>query len=92
MTDPATTCLTHPVVCNDLSLSFSAYGPGWGYVAIRLPVDVIRDKLGAESTTPEQLLVAFESNRDRIAGAVNRRTLPNDGRHIQLDKSDFLDI
>ncbi|WP_412026225.1 hypothetical protein [Burkholderia cepacia] len=82
-------CLTYPVVCDDLSLSFSAYGTGWGYVAIKLPADVIREKLGAHTATPEQLLAAFESNRERIAVAVNRHALPSDGRHIQLDKSDF---
>ena len=88
MTDSAT-CLTSPVVCDDLSLSFSAYGADWGYVAIKLPVDVIRETLGANTATPEQLLTAFESNREKIAVAVNRHTLPNDGRHILLDKSDF---
>ncbi|MPV67457.1 hypothetical protein [Burkholderia sp. BE17] len=88
MTDSAT-CLTYPVVCDDLSLSFSAYGTGWGYVAIKLPANIIREKLGANTATPEQLLTAFESNREKIAVAVNRHALPNDGRHIQLDKSDF---
>ncbi|WP_321781912.1 hypothetical protein [Burkholderia pyrrocinia] len=88
MTDSAT-CLTYPVVCDDLSLSFSAYGAGWGYVAIKLPADVIREKLGANTATHEQLLAAFESNRVRIAVAINRHALPNDGRHIQLGKSDF---
>lgn len=88
MTDLATR-LTCPIVCDDLSLSFSAYGTGWGYVAIKLPSDIIRDKLGADTATPEQLLTAFESNREKITVAVNRHALPNDGRHIQLDKSDF---
>ncbi|MFJ1211578.1 hypothetical protein [Burkholderia pyrrocinia] len=88
MTDSAT-CLTYPIVCDDLSLSFSAYGTGWGYVAIKLPSDIIREKLGANTAAPEQLLTAFESNRDKITIAVNRHALPSDGRHIQLDKSDF---
>lgn len=88
MTD-STTCLTYPVVCDDLSLSFSAYGTGWGYVAIKLPADVIRAKLGANTATPEQMLTAFESNREKIAVAVNRHALPNDGRHLQLGTSDF---
>lgn len=88
MTAPAT-CLTYPIVCDDLSLSFSAYGTGWGYVAIKLPSDIIREKLGAHTATPEQLLTAFESNREKIVVAVNRHALPNDGRHIRLDKSDF---
>ncbi|PRG08723.1 hypothetical protein C6Q17_19795 [Burkholderia contaminans] len=82
-------CLTPPIVCDDLSLSFSAYGPGWGYVAIRLPAEVIREKLSASAAAPEHLLNAFERNRDKIAVAVNRHALPDDGRHIQLDKSDF---
>ncbi|WP_201752444.1 hypothetical protein [Burkholderia pyrrocinia] len=88
ITDSAT-CLTHPIVCDDLSLSFSAYGPGWGYVAIKLPADVIRERLGASTATPEQLLIAFECNREKITVAVNRHALPNDGRHVRLDKSDF---
>ncbi|WP_162631696.1 hypothetical protein [Burkholderia sp. JP2-270] len=88
MTDP-TTCLTYPIVCDDLSLSFSAYGTGWGYVAIKLPADIIREKLGANMATREQMLAAFESNRDKITIAVHRHALPSDGRHIQLDKSDF---
>ncbi|WP_128841707.1 hypothetical protein [Burkholderia catarinensis] len=88
MTDSAT-CLTYPIVGDDLSLSFSAYGAGWGYVAIKLPADVIREKLGAETAAPTQLLTAFESNREKITVAVNRHALPKDGRHIQLDKSDF---
>ncbi len=88
MTDH-TTCLTYPIVCDDLSLSFSAYGTGWGYVAVKLPANIIREKLGANTATPEQLLTAFESNRDRITIAVNQHALPSDGRHIQLDKSDF---
>lgn len=88
MTDSAT-CLTHLVVGDDLSLSFSAYGPGWGYVAIKLPADVVREKLGAETATPTQLLSAFESNREKITVAVNRHTLPKNGRHVQLVKSDF---
>ncbi|WP_137909989.1 MULTISPECIES: hypothetical protein [unclassified Burkholderia] len=82
-------CLTSPIVGDDLSLSFSAYGPGWGYVAIRLPAEVVREKLDASATASEHLLNAFESNRDKITVAVNRHTLPSDGQHIQLDKSDF---
>lgn len=82
-------CLTYPIVGDDLSLLFSAYGPGWGYVAIKLPADVIREKLGANMTTPEQLLAVFESNRDRIVIAVNQHALPSDGQHVQLDKSAF---
>lgn len=82
MTDSAT-CPTSPVVCDDPSLSFSAYGTGWG------TLHVIRETLGANTATPEQLLTAFESNREKIAVAVNRHTLPNDGRHILHDTSDF---
>ncbi|MBJ9625984.1 hypothetical protein KTE65_30450 [Burkholderia multivorans] len=82
-------CLTSPIVCDDLSLSFSAYGTGWGYVAIRLPAEVIREKLSGSAAAPEHLLNAFERNRDKIAVAVNRHALPDDGQHIQLDKSDF---
>ncbi|WGS40341.1 hypothetical protein LFL97_11340 [Burkholderia sp. JSH-S8] len=80
---------TYPVVCDDLSLSFSAYGNGWGYVAIKLPADVVREKLGTNAATPEQLLIAFESNREKVTLAVGRHKLPDDGRHIELDKSDF---
>ncbi|WP_322023804.1 hypothetical protein [Burkholderia sp. BCC1977] len=82
-------CLTSPIVDDDLSLSFSAYGPGWGYVAIKLPADIIREKLGAETAAPTQLLTVFESNRQKITAAVNRHALPSNGRRIQLDKSDF---
>nr|WP_175800302.1 hypothetical protein [Burkholderia anthina] len=88
MTDSAT-CLTRPVVGDDPSLFLSAYGSGWGYVAIKLPADVVREKLGAEAAASAQLLSAFESDREKIAVAVNRHTLPKDDRHVQLAKSDF---
>ncbi|WP_269504927.1 hypothetical protein [Burkholderia sp. IMCC1007] len=88
MTDH-TTCLTYPIACDDPSVSFSAYGTGWGHVAVKLPAEVIREKLGANTATPAQSLAAFESNRDKITIAVNQHAGPSDGRHIQLDKSDF---
>lgn len=83
------TGLTYPIVDDDPSLSFSAYGPGWRYVAIKIPVDVIREKFGAKTAAPTQLLTVFDSNREKITAAVNRHALPSNGRRIQLDQSDF---
>ncbi|KWC91798.1 hypothetical protein WL56_05765 [Burkholderia cepacia] len=83
------TCLTHPVVCDDSSLLFSAYGHGWGYAAVKLPAAVVCDKLGASTATPDRLVAAFELHQERIAHAISRHELPNHGERIQLNASDF---
>ncbi|AXK68042.1 hypothetical protein C6Q28_26690 [Burkholderia multivorans] len=83
------TCLTRPLVCDDSGLRFSAYGHGWGYVAVRLPAAVVCDKLGAGATTPDHLLATFELHQEQIARAISRHQLPNYGEAIQLDASDF---
>ncbi|KER70802.1 hypothetical protein HR51_20070 [Burkholderia cepacia] len=88
MTDSAT-CLTYPIVGDDPCRPLSTFGPGWGNVAIKLAADVIREKRGAPTATPTQLLTVFESNRETIAATVNRPTLTKDSPRIPLDKSDF---
>ncbi|WP_124500137.1 MULTISPECIES: hypothetical protein [unclassified Burkholderia] len=88
MSDDVTN-VTAPVYCEDAGLIFSAYRRGWGYVAFRLPADVIREKFGSDLETPEQLLAAFEGNRDHVALAISRHAPPESGQRIQLDSSDF---
>ncbi|MCA8102923.1 hypothetical protein [Burkholderia contaminans] len=83
------TCLTHPVVCDDSSLLFSAYGHGWGYAAVKLPAAVVLDKLGASAVTPDHLVAAFELHQERIARAISRHEVPDHGERIQLNASDF---
>ena len=85
----AITHLTPPIVWEDSSLHFSGYGNQWGYAAFKLPADVICEKLGAQAPTPDQLLAAFENNKERIAFAIAQRELPAGGQRIQLDASDF---
>lgn len=87
MTESA--CLTYPIVGDDPGRSHASYGPGWGYVAIKFPADVVREMRGAESAPPTQLLTVFDSNREKITAAANRQTVPKDGRRIPLDQSDF---
>lgn len=89
MSDETTHQLTVPVYCEDCGLIFSAYRYGWGYVAFRLPADVIREKFGNHAETPEQLITAFESNREQIFLAISRHQVPDCGQRIQLDLSDF---
>lgn len=87
--DSSVTCLTHPVVCDDSGLLFSAYGQGWGYAAVKLPAAVIRDRFGVTTTTPDWLLATFELHKVQIALAISRRELPSHGERIKLDASDF---
>ncbi|MDS0859406.1 DUF1488 domain-containing protein [Burkholderia pseudomultivorans] len=81
--------ITTPVVSDDFSLLFSAYGQGWGYIAFRLSADVICDKFGVSEASPELLLAAFERNRETIARVIGQRTPAGSGERIQLTRSDF---
>ncbi|WP_322041442.1 hypothetical protein [Burkholderia diffusa] len=85
----AITHLTTPIVKDDLSLSFSAFGNGWGFVACKLPLEVALETLHAESTTPTHLVAAFEANRAKIALAIGRHGMSDNGKPIQLNESDF---
>ncbi|RQT08439.1 hypothetical protein DF051_30920 [Burkholderia contaminans] len=75
----AITHFTAPTVGTDLSLTFSAFGLGWGYAASKLPRDVMIKALGVKATTREQLLAAFELNWAEIALAAGRHGWSDDG-------------
>lgn len=61
---------TPPVLSTAATLSFSAYGFGWGYRSFSLPYETVRERLGARDATEKQMKLAFELNQRRILQAV----------------------
>jgi hypothetical protein len=58
--------LSQPVLV-DSEIRFCAYCIGWGFCAYALPISVVRDSLGASDLSDQQLKMAFQVNRHRIA-------------------------
>lgn len=81
--------LTAPVFLDESTVWFSAYGFGWGYCAFALPAATIRQKLGAGSESPNQLLLAFELGKRTVCEVIARKALPPSGERITLSTSDF---
>ncbi|MDP9651423.1 hypothetical protein J2793_006898 [Paraburkholderia caledonica] len=81
--------LTPPVLPDESTIWFSAYGFGWGYCAFALPAQTIRQKLGAGTESPNQLLLAFELGKRTVREAVGSKALPPSGERIMLSASDF---
>ncbi|MBN3724072.1 hypothetical protein [Burkholderia sp. Ac-20379] len=80
MTSPAVH-LTTPIVSGGSTLWFSAYASGWGYAAFSLTADTLCQCFGAAGSSPQQLRLAFELGRQRLARAIGRYdTAPAGGR------------
>jgi hypothetical protein len=80
---------TTPTVARGDGVRFSAYAVERGFFAFLLSVDAARSKLGAASSEPQQLLLAFKLNLPRIARAIEAKALPSDGGVVVLDARDF---
>jgi hypothetical protein len=80
---------TAPTVVPGGGVRFSAYAVERGFFAFLLSVDAACFKLGAASSDPQQLLLAFKLNLPRIARAIDGKLLPSDGRTVLLDSRDF---
>jgi hypothetical protein len=81
--------VTRPILRDDTSIWFSAFGWGWGYCAFALPVEAVCKELGAANTTPGQLGLAFELGKPRIVRAIEQRAPANQGQRIPLDAADL---
>ncbi|CAM2191780.1 hypothetical protein PXJ20_05815 [Paraburkholderia sp. A1RI_3L] len=88
MNTPSCTDVTLPILSDNATVWFSAYGFGWGYQAFALPVETVCGQLGARNESDHQLKLAFELNRPRILRAVqSRATVP--GARITLSPADL---
>jgi hypothetical protein len=81
--------LTPPLLPDDFTVWFSAYGCGWGYCAFALPAEMACQKLGARSKSPKQLLLAFELGKRTVSQAIKNKALPFSGERITLTAADF---
>jgi hypothetical protein len=80
--------ITAPVISHDASLWFSAYGFGWGYCAVSLPIESVCEHLGAADSSARQLTLAFELGRKRILKAVEQIEIPETGDRVVLVRLD----
>lgn len=80
--------ITAPVISHDASLWFSAYGFGWGYCAVSLPIESVCKHLGAADASTRQLMLAFEVSRKRILRAVEQIEIPETGDRVVLVRLD----
>jgi hypothetical protein len=80
--------ITAPVISHDASLWFSAYGFGWGYCAVSLPIQSVCKHLGAADASAGQLMLAFELGRKRILRAVEQIEIPETGDRVVLIRLD----
>ena len=81
--------LTSPIVANQSTLWFSAYGFGWGYCAFELKPDVVCEFLGAANDSEKQLLLAFQLGKQRLAGVAERKMPPPNGERIEITGHDL---
>jgi hypothetical protein len=75
--------LSRPIVAND-EIHFSAFCPGWGFCAYVLPAGLAITRLGAANGSRQQLNLAFQVNRQRIAQAVIHAGVPEPGKRVIL--------
>jgi hypothetical protein len=83
VTDKPGITLSRPVVAND-EIQFSAFEPGWGYCSYVLPAGLAIERLGAANASRQQLNLAFQVNRQRIAQAVVNAGAPEPGKRVIL--------
>jgi hypothetical protein len=86
---PTNPILTSPEFSPGVGVLFSAYAMGWGFYTFVLTCDAACKKLGAGNPGREQVLLAFQLNRQRIAQAVSAKAQPGRGERIVLDAADF---
>jgi hypothetical protein len=87
---PVSPVLTSPEFSPGVGVLFSAYHMGWGFCAFVLTTDAACEKLGARNPSREQILLAFQLNRQRIAQVVATKAQANCGDRIVLDAIDFV--
>jgi hypothetical protein len=75
--------LSRPIVAND-EIQFSAFGNGWGFCSYVLPARLAVERLGAANCSRQQLNLAFQVNRQRIAQAVMEAGIPEPGKRVIL--------
>ncbi|MEM5341452.1 hypothetical protein [Paraburkholderia azotifigens] len=84
----STVKLSSPIVHRE-DLWFVVYGFGWGFRAFEISADTARTELGAANGSPQQLTLAFELGRQRIAKAVKAMTFDYRGERIALRPQDL---
>ena len=84
----STVKLTRPIVHSE-DLWFVVYGFGWGFRAFEISGNIARTELGAADGSPQQLALAFELGRQRIAKAVEAMTFEYLGERIALRPKDL---
>jgi hypothetical protein len=80
---------TQPMLSDGSTVRFSAFSFGWGYCAFALPFEVVCEQLGAASTAPNQILLAFELGKQRILRAVEQQAPPDCGARITISAGDL---
>jgi hypothetical protein len=86
--NPTTVKLSRPIVHAE-TLWFAAYGFGWGFRAFEIPRETAQSEPGAAGASPQQLALAFELGRQRIAKAVEPMTFEYQGQRIPLRATDL---
>ncbi|WP_118178430.1 hypothetical protein [Paraburkholderia phosphatilytica] len=85
----ASPILTSPEFLPNVGVRFSAYAMEWGFCSFVLTCEAACEKLGAGNPGREQVLLAFQLNRQRIAQAVGAKAQSDCGERIVLDAADF---
>jgi hypothetical protein len=80
---------TQPVFTPSECIQFSAYDVAWGYRSFALSADTVRSQLGARDYSREQLLLAFNLNRPRIARAIENLSPCENGRPRIIGAADL---
>jgi hypothetical protein len=82
--------ISRPILLDNSTMLFSAFGFGWGYCSFTLPIEVIRKELGAADASKRQVTLAFELGKQGILRAVEQRAIFAQGKPIELSSADLL--
>jgi hypothetical protein len=82
--------ISRPILLDDSTILFSAFGFRWGYCSFTLPIEVICEELGAADKSKRQVTLAFELGKQRILRAVEQRAIFAQGKPVKLSSADLL--